>query len=90
MERLSGLLRLRTQGVWAGEILVIGFGIATIGALMPAAVQSVEQKDSRQEGRVRKGERFGQPTPHQRQKLRKMRLRESAQINRRKHDERRY
>jgi len=60
---------LPTQGVWAGEIFVIGPGpaaFATIGTLMPAAAQILKQTDSRQEGPVRQGERPGQVTPWQR------------------------
>lgn len=94
--------------------------VATAGAAIPVAAQSVHQRQHRQEQRVRQGERTGQLTPaeahrlqyvemrlrrtearlrsrsggrltwQERRRLQSMERRDSAEIYRLKHNNRRY
>lgn len=58
--------------------IILGLAaIATVGVAMPAAAQSINQREHRQEQRIRQGERSGRLTPVEARRLQflEMRLR---------------
>lgn len=51
--------------------LMVGLAVmATVGAAAPAAAQSIDQRSSQQEHRIRQGERTGALTPAEARRLR--------------------
>lgn len=51
------------------KLILAAVAVATVGAAVPAVAQQIDQREHRQEQRIRSGERSGQLTPAEARRL---------------------
>lgn len=57
------------------KFILAAAAIATVGAAMPAVAQQIDQREHRQEQRIRQGEATGQLTPREARRLQFLEMR---------------